>query len=409
MSSYAQKPTTQVEILEYFMKNRPYLNLIEGRYDIDQRTIPGPVARSNGINSITTYRMIFWIYYDKSRGEYITFKEEEDGSLRELGFKISQLSSGLYFISINGKNNTFSNPNSFEIYDDSRPQNAIVETKFLKSYPLPDMYAKVSKSSTGSNIVIQMEYDNGIYRIPCTVNGANMKMVFDTGASTVSLSLATALHLFQNGFINKNDFKGTGQSSTASGDIVDHMIINLRDIELGGMHLYNVEGVVVESLTAPLLLGQSAIQKLGLITIDGSKLIINSRNSNVSSSYSNNNPYTLTPPSTQNKLSTTQYFKYNGYLLDRYAFVQRLQMDFDDYYKYRDVSSKQLHIIAETLSEIIEFIRKGECYFELNSLHFYNGYGNLKRSKKQLQCVQFTVGYVGHTAKQMVKEGNYKK
>ena len=101
-----------------------------------------------------------------------------------------------------------------------------------------------------------------------------MKMVFDTGASTVCLSMATAMYLYQNGFIKSSDIVGAGKSSTANGDIVNNVVINIRDIEIEGIHLYNVEGVVMESLTAPLLLGQTAIKQLGTITINGNQLII---------------------------------------------------------------------------------------------------------------------------------------
>lgn len=52
------------------------------------------------------------------------------------------------------------------------------------------------------------------------------------------------------------------------------MTINLRTVEIGGLPLHNVEASVVHSLSAPLLFGQSAIQKLGPIKLDGDKLII---------------------------------------------------------------------------------------------------------------------------------------
>lgn len=41
---------------------------------------------------------------------------------------------------------------------------------------------------------IKMEKEGGIYKISCKVNGAPMKMYFDTGASTVSISKATGLY-----------------------------------------------------------------------------------------------------------------------------------------------------------------------------------------------------------------------
>lgn len=125
-----------------------------------------------------------------------------------------------------------------------------------------------------SDTQIQMEEYGGVYRIPCTVNGAKMKFIFDTGASNVCLSLSMAEYLYDNDFITKEDIIGTGSSSVADGRIVDHIIINLKDIEIAGQHLNNIQAVVIDGQNAPLLMGQSAIQKLGRIELDGSLLTI---------------------------------------------------------------------------------------------------------------------------------------
>ena len=132
--------------------------------------------------------------------------------------------------------------------------------------------------------VIQMENVNGVYRISCSINGAKMKMIFDTGASVVSLSESMANFLYDNDYITKEDILGKGKSTTADGSIHDNFIINIKDIEISGLHLKNVQAVVISSQNAPLLLGQSAIQKLGSITIEGNRLIINDAVSYISNS-----------------------------------------------------------------------------------------------------------------------------
>ena len=126
--------------------------------------------------------------------------------------------------------------------------------------------------------IIQMEEYGGVYRIPCKVNGAKMKLIFDTGAESVCLSLTMAEYLFDNDFISNNDIKGNGSSQVADGSIVDHIKINIKDIEIQGIHLKNVEAVVIDGQNAPLLLGQSAIKKLGEYSISGNKLIIGASN-----------------------------------------------------------------------------------------------------------------------------------
>ena len=125
-----------------------------------------------------------------------------------------------------------------------------------------------------SQTVIQMEEYGGVYRIPCKVNGAKMKLIFDTGADKVCLSLSMADYLYDNDYITNEDIIGSGSSTVADGSIVNHIKINIKDIEIQGIHLKNVEAVVMDGQDAPLLLGQSAIKKLGKYSISGNKLII---------------------------------------------------------------------------------------------------------------------------------------
>ena len=124
--------------------------------------------------------------------------------------------------------------------------------------------------------VILLTKQNGVYTIPCFINGVKRSLVFDTGASTVTISMQLAELLYRQGKLSEKDIKGYGRSQTASGHIVDNMVIVLREIEISGLHLKNVDAVVIEGQNVPLLLGLSAIQKLGKVTLQGNRLIINS-------------------------------------------------------------------------------------------------------------------------------------
>lgn len=126
-----------------------------------------------------------------------------------------------------------------------------------------------------------MERDGGVYKIPCLVNGAKMKLVFDTGASHVCLSKGMASYLLENDYLSVNDFIGTSKSLVADGRVVDNLDLNIRDLEISGLHLRNVEAIVSESQSAPLLLGLSAISKLGKIEIEGNRLRILSGSSGI--------------------------------------------------------------------------------------------------------------------------------
>ncbi len=131
-----------------------------------------------------------------------------------------------------------------------------------------------------SQKIIEMKYENGIYTIPCKVNGVPMKFIFDTGASDVSISLTEAKFLIKQGLLSDKDVKGKVKYKIANGDIEEGTKIILKEINIDGFLLKNVEASIVHQLNAPLLLGQSAISKLGTFELDGNKLIIKSNKEN---------------------------------------------------------------------------------------------------------------------------------
>lgn len=133
-----------------------------------------------------------------------------------------------------------------------------------------------SNNTTGNKqrIGIKMTKDGGVYTLPCLVNGVKMNFVFDTGASNVCISLTEALFLYKNGYIDDKDFGNETKSLVADGSVTTGMKLKIRTIEIGGIVLKNVDAIVSSSIEAPLLLGQSAIRKLGKIEMAGDSLFI---------------------------------------------------------------------------------------------------------------------------------------
>jgi clan AA aspartic protease (TIGR02281 family) len=121
---------------------------------------------------------------------------------------------------------------------------------------------------------IIMQKEGGVYTVPCKVNGLQLKFIFDTGASDVSISLTEALFMFKNGYLSEKDITGTQKYSIANGDIAEGTTILLKEIEIADLKLYNVRASIVHELSAPLLLGQTAIAKLGKIQLDGNELVV---------------------------------------------------------------------------------------------------------------------------------------
>jgi len=125
-----------------------------------------------------------------------------------------------------------------------------------------------SSASTEKVVVVQLEKRNGVFYVPCSVNGIKLSFILDTGASDVSISSTEALFMLKNNYLTSDDIYGKEYYTDANGDISIGTKIILRKIEFNGIELNNVEASVVNNISAPLLLGQSAISKMGKIQID---------------------------------------------------------------------------------------------------------------------------------------------
>lgn len=121
---------------------------------------------------------------------------------------------------------------------------------------------------------VRMEKVGGVYLVPIKVNGLDLKFIFDTGASSICLSSAEAVVMLRQGQITQDDFVGQQQFQDAIGGISVGTIIRLHTVEIGGITLRNVEANVVDNIQAPLLFGQTALNKFGKVTIDYNNNII---------------------------------------------------------------------------------------------------------------------------------------
>src|SRR6266496_4697048 len=176
-----------------------------------------------------------------------------------------------------------------------------------------------------SQTVIKMKSEGGVSIIPCKVNGLNLNFIFDTGAGDVSISLTEASFMLKNGYLEKNDIIGTSNYLDANGNISEGININLREIEIGGLKIKNVKASIVKNLKAPLLLGQSALSKLGRFQIDLDSNTLTILNEKGTYNYSKNSKNNDQVVDTTNKLkidpnNESEYFEQgvSKYNLDDY-------------------------------------------------------------------------------------------
>ena len=119
-------------------------------------------------------------------------------------------------------------------------------------------------------------HQGGTFEIPCEVNGLPLQMLFDTGASSVTLSSVEANFMLKNDYLSTKDLGGKEYYRIADGGLTEGTLVTLREVKIGDFILKNVKASVVANQKAPILLGQSVMERFGTITIDniGGKLLI---------------------------------------------------------------------------------------------------------------------------------------
>ena len=110
--------------------------------------------------------------------------------------------------------------------------------------------------------------------VKCTINNLPLHFIFDTGASIISMSDVEATFMMKNGYLSQSDVVGKHHFSTADGNVSEGTVLNLRNVNFGGITLENIQASVVKNQRAPLLLGQSVMQKLGRIEIDNERRVL---------------------------------------------------------------------------------------------------------------------------------------
>ena len=132
---------------------------------------------------------------------------------------------------------------------------------------------RTSSENSGANDV-KMKPMDGVYEIPIKINGVNMDIIFDTGASNISISETEVRFLWKQGKLDEDDILGSMQFKDDTGKISEGTVINLRAVQIGNRIIKDVEASVVHNSQAPLLLGQSALARFGKVTIDYNKNIL---------------------------------------------------------------------------------------------------------------------------------------
>ena len=133
-----------------------------------------------------------------------------------------------------------------------------------------------SSEKTFEEVTVEVPFtkDGDMCVVKCTINNLPLHFIFDTGASIISMSDVEATFMLKNGYLSSSDIIGKQHFLNADGNLSEGTVLNLRNVDFGGVKLENIQASVVKNQRAPLLLGQSVMQKLGRIEIDNERRVL---------------------------------------------------------------------------------------------------------------------------------------
>ncbi len=144
---------------------------------------------------------------------------------------------------------------------------------------------------------VKLSYRGGVYHTPVTLNNSvRLEFVVDSGAATLYMPNDVFRTLIRTGTIQKSDILGEGRSETATGEIVNNTIVNIRQLQVGNQTIYNVEAAIGGE-NASLLLGQSALKKLEPWSLNTKRKILT-----IKSRYSSNSQYNSSQSINKNQI-----------------------------------------------------------------------------------------------------------
>lgn len=146
----------------------------------------------------------------------------------------------------------------------------------IEEYKEKYQWTVETTGKTFEEVVVEVPFtkDGDMCMVKCTINDLPLHFIFDTGASIISMSDVEATFMMKNGYLSSEDVIGKQHFLTADGSVSEGTILNLRNVNFGGINLDNIHASVVKNQRAPLLLGQSVMQKLGRIEIDNDKRVL---------------------------------------------------------------------------------------------------------------------------------------
>ena len=120
---------------------------------------------------------------------------------------------------------------------------------------------------------VKLEQEGNCYFVGAKVNGIPMKMLLDTGASSMTISIVEYMFLKKQKLLSDSTIQES-ECTIANGNAEKCFIVKIKEVSIGKFAVKNVDCVVMENQDAPLLLGMNVLNGLGSVSIDYKKKLL---------------------------------------------------------------------------------------------------------------------------------------
>lgn len=128
--------------------------------------------------------------------------------------------------------------------------------------------------SAQSVINLNLESD-GKYTMEASINGVGVKTYYSPESWFASLSSTTYLFLYENGYISDNDVLGLTTVKMPDGSTTKAASFTIRNLRIGNIIVKDLPAFVITKQVVPVLVGNSAFDCFGELTLRDNKIYVN--------------------------------------------------------------------------------------------------------------------------------------
>ena len=126
-------------------------------------------------------------------------------------------------------------------------------------------------------VILLHEAEDGRLMMDAAVNGVGVKTYYTPDNWYASMSSTTYLFLYENGYIAPAEVNGMTTVKMPGGKDVKAASFVIRELKIGRLLVRNLPAFVITKQNVPLIVGNSAFDCFGTVSVEGLDLIIDDR------------------------------------------------------------------------------------------------------------------------------------